>query len=131
MLVGDVLTRLDVDRLRRVAPAAGVVNLYGATETVRALGYYVVPEAPRTEILPLGRGMEDTQILVLRLGISGPALAGIGEVGEICVRSPHLADGYLGDPELTRERFVVNPFTNQPGDRIYRTGGPRPIPAGR
>jgi amino acid adenylation domain-containing protein len=125
MLVGDVLTRLDVDRLRRVAPRASVVNLYGATETVRALGYYLVPETPGGErtrqILPLGRGMEDVQLLVLRLG-SGLALAGIGEVGEICVRSPHLADGYLGDPELTREKFLANPFTGLPGDRIYRTG---------
>ncbi|HSS52386.1 MAG TPA: amino acid adenylation domain-containing protein, partial [Thermoanaerobaculia bacterium] len=130
MLVGDVLTRRDVDRLRRVAPAAAVVNLYGATETVRALGYHVVPECSGDEftrqILPLGRGMEDTQLLVLRLGDdlqgSGAALAGIGEVGEICVRSPHLADGYLGDPDLTGEKFLANPFTGQPGDRIYRTG---------
>jgi amino acid adenylation domain-containing protein len=127
MLVGDVLTRRDVDRLRRVAPAAAVVNLYGATETVRALGYYVVPEASANErtrqILPLGRGMEDTQLLVLRFcEDSSATLAGVGEVGEIGVRSPHLADGYLGDPERTREKFVANPFTGQPGDRIYRTG---------
>jgi amino acid adenylation domain-containing protein len=126
MLVGDVLARRDVDRLRRAAPAAAIVNLYGATETVRALGCYVVPEPSGAErarqILPLGRGMEDTQLLVLRLGDSGAALAGIGEVGEICVRSPHLADGYLGDPERTREKFLANPFTGQPGDRIYRTG---------
>jgi len=128
MLVGDVLTRLDVDRLRTVAPAAAVVNLYGATETVRALGYHVVPASPSgeraREILPLGRGMEDVQLLVLRLGNDSgePALAGIGEVGEICVRSPHLADGYLDDPELTREAFRINPFTGQPGDRVYRTG---------
>jgi amino acid adenylation domain-containing protein len=128
MLVGDVLTRLDVDRLRRVAPAAGIVNLYGATETVRALGYHVVPETPDGErtrqILPLGRGMEDTQLLVLRLGgdLQGSAtLAGLGEVGEICVRSPHLADGYLGDPDLTREKFQANPFNGLPEDRIYRT----------
>ncbi|MFY9820942.1 MAG: condensation domain-containing protein, partial [Thermoanaerobaculia bacterium] len=121
MLIGDVLTRLDVERLRRVAPRAVVVNLYGATETVRALGYHVVPESPTREILPLGRGMEDTQLLVLRPG-SEPALAGLGEVGEICVRSPHLADGYLGDPELTLQKFQTNPFSGLPADRLYRTG---------
>jgi len=126
MLVGDVLTRLDVDRLRRAAPSAAVVNLYGSTETVRAVGYYVVPESSgderAREILPLGRGMEDTQLLVLRLGDSSAALAGTGEIGEICVRSPHLADGYLGDPELTGEKFQANPFNGVPGDRLYRTG---------
>ena len=51
-----------------------------------------------TEVLPLGRGIADVQLLVLD---AGGRLAGIGELGEICVRSPHLALGYLGDPELT------------------------------
>ncbi len=125
-LVGDVLTRRDVARLRRLAPAATVVNLYGSTETQRAVGYHVVADsdggaaaALGREILPLGRGMRDVQLLVL-----APAghLAGIGEVGEICVRSPHLARGYLGDEAATRARFPQNPFTEAPGDRLYRTG---------
>ncbi len=127
MLVGDVLTRLDVDRLRRVAPRVTVVNLYGSTETQRAVSFHVTAETGGSgrQVLPLGRGMKDVQLLVLRAG-SGPAalanIAGIGEVGEICLRSPHLAAGYLGDPELTRERFQPNPFTGLPGDRVYRTG---------
>ncbi len=123
MLVGDVLTRLDLARLRRLAPAVTCVNLYGATETQRALSYHVAGESEIAEgergrqVLPLGRGMEDCQLLVLsRDGL----LAGVGELGEICIRSPHLALGYLDDPELTRERFLPNPF--RAGDRIYRTG---------
>jgi amino acid adenylation domain-containing protein len=126
-LVGDVLTRRDVARLRRLAPAATCVNLYGSTETQRAVGYHVVeasgdgsPAAERgREILPLGRGMRDVQLLVLN---PAGGLAGIGEVGEICVRSPHLARGYLGDEAATGARFPCNPFTGQADDRIYRTG---------
>jgi len=38
------------------------------------------------------------------------------------VRSPHLAEGYIGDDERTRQMFVTNPFTNDPSDRMYRTG---------
>ncbi len=49
-------------------------------------------------------------------------LAGIGELGEVFVRSPHLAEGYLGDEERTAQMFIVNPFTKDPEDRIYRTG---------
>jgi acyl carrier protein len=49
-------------------------------------------------------------------------LAGIGEVGEVYVRSPHLARGYMRDETLTRERFLNNPFTAVPGDRMYKTG---------
>src|SRR5262249_54508262 len=59
------------------------------------------------EILPLGRGMQDAQLLVLNAALR---LAGIGEVGEIYVRSPHLARGYLDDDALTQERFIPNPF---------------------
>ncbi|HEX9942196.1 MAG TPA: amino acid adenylation domain-containing protein [Thermoanaerobaculia bacterium] len=125
LLVGDVLTRLDVDRLRGIAPRVACVNLYGSTETQRAVGYHVAaPEAGSgadraKQILPLGRGMKDVQLLVLN---AAGRLAGIGEVGEICVRSPHLARGYLGDEPLTRERFQESPFTRRPDDRIYRTG---------
>src|SRR5205807_5325125 len=49
-------------------------------------------------------------------------LCGIGEIGEIYFRTPHLAKGYLADEKLTRERFIANPFTNGPADRLYRTG---------
>jgi amino acid adenylation domain-containing protein len=125
LLVGDVLARRDVARLRRLAPAVTCINLYGSTETQRAVGYHVATaeeasgEGGGREVLPLGRGMRDVQLLVLD---AGGGLAGIGELGEICVRSPHLAGGYLADPELTRERFRTNPFTGRERDRIYRTG---------
>jgi acyl-coenzyme A synthetase/AMP-(fatty) acid ligase/acyl carrier protein len=120
--VGDVLTRRDVSRLRELAPTVTCVNLYGSTETQRAVGYFVVPDGGDSgsrEVIPLGRGIQDVQLLIL-----SPAqeLAGIGELGEIHVRSPHLARGYLDDDTLTRERFIGNPFTNEPGDRLYGTG---------
>ena len=100
--VGDVLTRRDVERLRALAPVVKVVNLYGSTETQRAVGYHEVREDE--ERYPLGRGMPDVQLLVLdRAG----RLCGIGEVGEVCVRSPHIAAGYLGG-----QRF----------QGLYRTG---------
>jgi len=126
LLVGDALTRLDVARLRRLAPGAAIVNLYGSTETQRAVAFHLAAtvesgegEERSKQVLPLGRGMQDVQLLVLN---GAGLLAGIGEVGEIAVRSPHLARGYRGDEELTAEKFQVNPFTGAPGDRIYRTG---------
>ncbi|MGH9362996.1 MAG: amino acid adenylation domain-containing protein, partial [Thermoanaerobaculia bacterium] len=122
-IVGDVLTRHDVQRMRALAPNVRCVNLFGATETQRAVGYHVVeegaPGARSRQALPLGRGVADTQLLVLN---AAGELAGIGEVGEVVVRSPHLAGGYLGDAELSRRKFVVNPFTRQERDRVYRTG---------
>ena len=122
MLVGDALTQRDVARLRERAPAVRVINLYGATETQRAVSWHdgtAEGDPDSRQVLPLGRGMDDVQLLVLN-----PArqMAGIGELGEIWVRSPHLARGYLEDPERTAERFHVNPFTDDPSDRLYRTG---------
>jgi amino acid adenylation domain-containing protein len=128
-LIGDFLTRGDVARLQAMAPSVTCVNLYGTTETQRALAYHVVtgqerqshvahPNSER-EVLSIGRGIDGVQFLILN---ASKQLAGVGEVGEIHCRSPHLAKGYLGDDALTRERFISNPFTNTDGDRLYRTG---------
>ncbi|HZG52296.1 MAG TPA: amino acid adenylation domain-containing protein, partial [Pyrinomonadaceae bacterium] len=128
-LVGDVLTRQDVSRLRRLAPSVTCVNYFGTTETQRAVSYHVTDHGADAqqdsdgcaakEVLPLGRGIKDVQLLVLN---ATGALAGCGEVGEIYMRSPHLARGYVGDEALTAERFLPNHFTRAEGDRLYRTG---------
>jgi amino acid adenylation domain-containing protein len=129
--VGDALAKHDVVRLCRLAPAVTCVNFYGSTETQRAIGYFVVPDTrdtladgyqaqmPLKETVPLGRGIQDVQLLVLN---ALQKLAGVGEMGEVYIRSPHLAAGYLQDTQLTQERFLVNPFTNQAQDRLYKTG---------
>ncbi|HKB68260.1 MAG TPA: amino acid adenylation domain-containing protein [Pyrinomonadaceae bacterium] len=130
-LVGDVLTKRDVSRLKKIAPKITCVNLYGATESQRAVGYFVVQSEDEVfseierantaekEVLPLGKGIREVQLLVLN---AAHQLCGIGEAGEIHFRSPHLARGYLGDETLTDERFIVNPFTKTTSDRLYRTG---------
>ena len=82
-------------------------------ETQRAVSYYVIPPGPietrASEVLPIGKEMSDVQLLVLT---TEQKLAGIGEVGELYMRSPHLARGYLYDKTLTEERFLANPFTH-------------------
>jgi amino acid adenylation domain-containing protein len=125
LILGDAVTRSDVVQLRKIALTVTCVSSYGSTETQRAVGYFLVPDQanePKSgakERLPVGRGMKDVQLLVLRDDLQ---LTGIGEVGEIYVRSPHLAKGYLEDEPLTRERFLLNPFTRVEGDRLYKTG---------
>ena len=123
-VVGDLLKKGDVEHLQGLAPSVVCVNLYGSTETQRSVSFFEVPRASSRlgkEVLPLGRGMEGCQLLVLnRAG----RLAGIGEVGEIHLRSRNLSLGYLGDEALTAERFLPNPLVAAPeeGDRVYKTG---------
>lgn len=121
--VGDKLTRRDVINLQLLAPQVTCVNYYGSTETQRAVSYFVIPpgpvEARASEVIPVGQGMPNVQILVLT---TEKKLAGIGEVGELYMRSPHLARGYLNDKTLSEQRFLTNPFTHDPYDRLYRTG---------
>ena len=129
-LTGDALTPRDVAGLERLAPGVRCFNFYGSTETQRAVGFSEatspdevtggVTEAALRRVLPLGRGMEGAQLLVVT---AAGTLAGVGELGEIWVRSPHLARGYLGAPRATAERFAGNPWgAGEAWDRVYRTG---------
>lgn len=127
---GEPLFAGDVLAVRRRAPGTECVNYYGANETPQAMGYHTIGHAPSADSemqsiplpsspVPLGRGIDGVQLLVLN---EAGQLAGVGELGEIHVRTPYLARGYFGDEELSRARFIDNPFTTVPGDRLYRTG---------
>ena len=116
-----MLMQSDVSLLRKAAPSSCCVNFYGATETPQAMGYFIVPEQENSsheKRVPLGRGISDVQLLVLD---ESQQLAGIGQVGEIYVRTPHLARGYM-DHTLTAQKFIINPFTKNVDDRLYKTG---------
>jgi amino acid adenylation domain-containing protein len=122
---GDVLTWREVRQIRHLAPNAEIGSFYGATETQRAVGYFQIPdelsfnETDANRVVPLGQGIKDVQLLLLN---RSRQIAGIGELGELYVRSPHLAKGYIDDEKRTQEMFASNPFANDPKDRIYKTG---------
>jgi L-aminoadipate-semialdehyde dehydrogenase len=121
LFVGDLLIKRDVLRLFSIAENVSLINMYGSTETQRAVGYFDVPRdlSQFKEVIPVGSGMKDVQLLILN---KSGEMAGIGEVAEIYVRSPHLAMGYLGLPDQTSQRFLQNPLSSDPVDRIYKTG---------
>ncbi|MGE3315940.1 MAG: amino acid adenylation domain-containing protein, partial [Planctomycetaceae bacterium] len=120
---GDRLTPRDIDRAKTWAPLATCVNFYGATETPQAIAWHEVKGttngAVSAESIPVGMGIDDVQLLVLN---HAGKLCGIGEVGTIHVRTPHLAEGYVNDTAQTAARFIVNPLTLNSADRVYVTG---------
>ncbi|OUM63426.1 hypothetical protein PIROE2DRAFT_20668 [Piromyces sp. E2] len=138
--VGDVLTKRDIKRLQNLAKNTTIINMYGTTETQRAVSYLKIPsvnENPsfinqQKNIMPAGRGMKDVQLLVVN---KAGNLCGVGEVGEIYVRSSGLSEGYLMLPEVTQAKFLQNkfnpnpiptttdlPFFKGPRDRMYKSG---------
>ncbi len=92
-------------------------NLYGPTETTIWSATYLVE--PKAGLVPIGRPIANTQIYLLDLHLQPVPIAVPGEV-YIC--GAGLAQGYLNRPELTAERFIPNPFSDQPGVRFYKTG---------
>ncbi|HEY4595691.1 MAG TPA: AMP-binding protein, partial [Thermoanaerobaculia bacterium] len=98
-----------------------LVNMYGITETTVHVTYREISwddlQAARGSVI--GRPIPDLTLHVLdRRGRLQPP----GLPGEIHVGGGGLAQGYLGRPELTAERFVPDPFATVPGARLYRSG---------
>ena len=123
--VGDVLMTRDCHSLQRLAPNCRVVNMFGTTETQRAVSYFEIPsqdEEPNflsqmPPVIPAGRGMKDVQVLVVdraSLEKGQPKLCEIGEVGEIFIRAGGLAEGYLGSDDLNKAKFIPNFFLSDP-----------------
>lgn len=118
--VGDILIKRDCKSLQRLAPNVRIVNMYGTTETQRAVSYYEIPSFNDDstylenikDVIPAGKGMsDDVQLLVVNR-VDPTKLCGIGEVGEIYVRAGGLSEGYLGQKELTEAKFKQNWFVD-------------------
>ncbi|HET6978720.1 MAG TPA: amino acid adenylation domain-containing protein [Pyrinomonadaceae bacterium] len=123
LLVSGEASRADwIAEVQDLAPDCRIVNHYGPTETTAGvLTYEVTPEVTTlgTSILPLGRPLPNAEIYLLDEYFN-PAPKGVP--GELYIGGPGLARGYLNRPDLTAEKFIPHPFSQQPGRRLYRTG---------
>jgi amino acid adenylation domain-containing protein/non-ribosomal peptide synthase protein (TIGR01720 family) len=108
------------DRLRRAAieeRRVSLINNYGPTENT------VVATSGRVEEgegePSIGRPIQNTQIYILDER-GRPAPAGVS--GELYISGASLARGYMERPDMTAEKFTPNPFSGNPGDRLYGAG---------
>lgn len=116
ILAGEAYPITLARQLRKYTDAT-LRNIYGPTETtVYSVGQVVDPYA---DSVPIGYPLVNTQTYVL-----DPERRQVphGEVGELYIGGHGVSRGYLNRPELTDERFVPDPFAQQPGARLYRTG---------
>nr|WP_268879070.1 non-ribosomal peptide synthetase [Albitalea terrae] len=117
---GEALAPATVKLWRGLQPGVRVVNEYGPTETVvGCIVYEVDPDEVPDGNVPIGRPIANTQIYLL--DADGRPVP-VGATGEIHIGGAGVARGYLNRPELTAERFVPDPFSAEPGARMYKTG---------
>lgn len=114
---GEPLTGELATAWRTTTGDGTIVNLYGPTETTLAKCAYVVPRDCPPGVQPVGSALPGGQAFVRG---PGGTPCGIGEVGEIVLRTPYRSLGYAGGIESSA--WSVNPATGAPDDLLYATG---------
>src|SRR6202012_3147965 len=115
-----------VRQCQRLLPKSQLYNLYGPTEAAVDVTAWSCPKDFDGAIVPIGRPIANTQIYILDPQRQPVPL---GVIGELYIGGAGVARGYLNRPELTRERFLPDPFSGRDeqeliatGPRMYRTG---------
>ncbi|MCB0567449.1 MAG: amino acid adenylation domain-containing protein, partial [Phaeodactylibacter sp.] len=95
---------------------AQLVNSYGPTECSDVVSAYTIEHSSLTTI-PIGKPICNTQLYILD---KHERLVPVGVQGELCISGKGVGRGYLNNPELTHQKFVLHPF--KPGELLYKTG---------
>ncbi|MGI2902885.1 amino acid adenylation domain-containing protein [Tolypothrix sp. VBCCA 56010] len=125
ILGGEATSWELIEQIQKYAQDCPIFNHYGPTEaTVGVLTYLVELNHdlycdPKSKTVPLGRSIPNTQVYVLEENLQP---APIGLSGEIYIGGTTLARCYLNQPEQTAVKFIPNPFSQEEGARLYKTG---------
>ncbi len=112
---GEALTRKLADEL--LARGSELWNMYGPTETT--IWSSALRVTAGSDPIRIGAPIANTQFYILD---PNGELVPRGVAGELCIGGDGVARGYFGQPALTAERFVPDPFATIAGARLYRTG---------
>lgn len=117
---GEALSAPHVRKLLQGIKGARVINGYGPTENTSYTTCYTATD-PETigATIPIGKPISGTTVYILDENLR---LVEPGQVGELYTGGKGLARGYLNRPELTAERFIPDPFSNDPQARLYKIG---------
>ncbi|MCA1615512.1 MAG: amino acid adenylation domain-containing protein [Acidobacteria bacterium] len=120
MFSGDWIPVTLPEQVRAFAPRARVISLGGATEaSIWSIMYPIERVDPAWKSIPYGRPMANQRFHVLDDELQ-PVPAGV--IGQLHIGGIGVAQGYLNRPGLTAEKFVPDPFSGEPGARLYCTG---------
>lgn len=107
------------ENISRKLPDTMVYHVYGTTETTIESTCWQCTDYTPPIAVPIGRANDNVLIYILD---NQQNLAPIGAKGQLYIGGEGLARGYIKKPDLTAERFIPNPFGNQRGARLYKTG---------
>ena len=119
LVTGEEVKPHLVSRWFRTYPDIRMVNAYGPTEASDDITHHIMGHAPEVERIPIGKPLQNLNIYIVD---SRMQLCPIGVKGEICVSGVGVGRGYMGDEEKTRLVFTHDPFSQQEGIRLYKTG---------
>ncbi|MEK8051134.1 amino acid adenylation domain-containing protein [Ideonella sp. DXS22W] len=117
---GEACDPAAIRRVLDAGPPGRLLHVYGPTEvTTFATAHEILDVAEGAFTVPIGRPIANTRAVVLDpLGQPLP----MGVAGELYLGGPGVARGYLNRPDATAQAFVPDPFSREPGARLYRTG---------
>ncbi len=121
LIGGEKLSVQHVRRALELLPGTRIVNGYGPTESTTFTCTYDIPRqlADDAASVSIGRPIGNTRVYLLDRDLE-PVPP--GEPGEMLIAGDGLARGYVHRPRLTAERYLPDPFSGVPGDRMYRVG---------
>ncbi|MFB2880042.1 non-ribosomal peptide synthetase [Floridanema aerugineum] len=116
---GEFVCVSHVRRALELLPETQLIHAYGPSEcTVFTCCYPVPKQLPENlHTIPIGKPIGDRTVYLLDQYLHRVP---IGVPGELYVGGASVARGYFNQPELTREKFIANPFVE--GDKLYKTG---------
>nr|P0C064.2 RecName: Full=Gramicidin S synthase 2; AltName: Full=Gramicidin S synthase II; Includes: RecName: Full=ATP-dependent proline adenylase; Short=ProA; AltName: Full=Proline activase; Includes: RecName: Full=ATP-dependent valine adenylase; Short=ValA; AltName: Full=Valine activase; Includes: RecName: Full=ATP-dependent ornithine adenylase; Short=OrnA; AltName: Full=Ornithine activase; Includes: RecName: Full=ATP-dependent leucine adenylase; Short=LeuA; AltName: Full=Leucine activase [Brevibacillus b len=114
-LGGEKLPAQIVKKIKEKNKEIEVNNEYGPTEN--SVVTTIMRDIQVEQEITIGCPLSNVDVYIVNCNHQ---LQPVGVVGELCIGGQGLARGYLNKPELTADKFVVNPFV--PGERMYKTG---------
>ncbi|MBL1210518.1 amino acid adenylation domain-containing protein [Geminocystis sp. GBBB08] len=117
-LAGEALSNNIVQEVYKFEHIKQVFNLYGPSEDTTFSTVALIPKG-YNDIPPIGKPISQTEIFLLDENLQ---IVAEGELGEIYLTGAGIARGYRNRKDLTAERFLLNPFTDDANAKMYKTG---------
>ena len=117
---GDAVDPGAARKILETAPPERLVNGYGPTEcTTFSVCHRIEQVKQEDKSIPIGYPIANSEAYILDEDLR---IVANTVPGDLYLGGDGLARGYLNRPDLTTERFIPHPFSNEPGARLYKTG---------